>query len=165
MKTQEKIYEYCMHCESEVELEWDFKVQKCPICGSYIVPCSLCPLLEKGECNGKCALAEYANELEVQDANQLMTEKQIEIADKLESLVHPRFSISTLETELSKIFGETIKLEESSDNDLSDWNFIFSSNNEDYGGVFDIYVLKHKNKSQLDNSTMYVTEVGYEFEI
>lgn len=55
--------EFCPHCECEVELGNELKVQKCPNCGAYIVPCSLCPLLEKGACRGKCPLDELAKEL------------------------------------------------------------------------------------------------------
>ncbi|MBO7235162.1 MAG: zinc-ribbon domain-containing protein [Alistipes sp.] len=36
------IYEYCPHCENEVELSNRFEVQICPKCGRPILPCSLC---------------------------------------------------------------------------------------------------------------------------
>jgi hypothetical protein len=39
-----------------------------------------------------------------------MTNKQIEIAEKLESLVHRRFNKKSLEQELSGIFNENIRL-------------------------------------------------------
>jgi predicted RNA-binding Zn-ribbon protein involved in translation (DUF1610 family) len=57
------VTELCPHCEYEVELGNELKVQKCPHCGAYIVPCNLCPLLEKGICSGKCPLEELAKEL------------------------------------------------------------------------------------------------------
>lgn len=58
------ITEYCPHCDCEVELESEFKVQKCPECGRYIVPCNLCPLLGQNNCNnGKCPLEALADEL------------------------------------------------------------------------------------------------------
>lgn len=61
---EDTITEYCPHCDCEVELENEFKVQKCPECGMYIVPCNLCPLLEQNNCNnGKCPLEALANEL------------------------------------------------------------------------------------------------------
>ena len=39
MKT---IFEYCPHCEDEVEIKRVFKAQKCPNCGKVILPCSMC---------------------------------------------------------------------------------------------------------------------------
>lgn len=47
------IEEYCPHCDTTVELEFDFKVQECPNCGKWIVPCSICPL---DGCPTKCPL-------------------------------------------------------------------------------------------------------------
>jgi predicted RNA-binding Zn-ribbon protein involved in translation (DUF1610 family) len=36
------IYEVCPFCEQEVELENKYNPQKCPNCGEYILPCSIC---------------------------------------------------------------------------------------------------------------------------
>jgi hypothetical protein len=93
-----------------------------------------------------------------------MTEKQIEIAKQLESLVQQRFNKETLEKKLSEIFNEPIKIELGYEDveDFPDYDYMFFSNNEEYGGDFDIYVLMHKNTDFLNN-TMYVTEVGYNF--
>lgn len=55
-----KSYEYCPHCETEVELSNEFKVQICPNCGKHIVPCNLCPLLAEGNCQGLCPLEKMA---------------------------------------------------------------------------------------------------------
>jgi predicted RNA-binding Zn-ribbon protein involved in translation (DUF1610 family) len=60
---EEGVYEYCPHCDDEVILENVFKVQKCPNCGKYIVPCNLCPLLGENKCTGNCPLEALANEL------------------------------------------------------------------------------------------------------
>lgn len=49
----DEIEEYCPHCDITIELEFDFKVQKCPNCGKWIVPCSICPL---DGCPAKCPL-------------------------------------------------------------------------------------------------------------
>lgn len=57
------VHELCPHCDTEVALLGEFKVQKCPKCGKYIVPCNLCPLLAKNKCGGKCPLEELANDL------------------------------------------------------------------------------------------------------
>ena len=58
-----KIDEYCPHCECEVELDNDFKVQICPNCGKHIVPCNLCPLLEENRCHNICPLEMFAKKL------------------------------------------------------------------------------------------------------
>jgi predicted RNA-binding Zn-ribbon protein involved in translation (DUF1610 family) len=60
---ENKCYELCPHCNCEVELENEFKVQYCPECGKNIVPCSICPLQEMGKCSTNCPLEEYANKL------------------------------------------------------------------------------------------------------
>lgn len=68
------ITEYCPHCDCEVELENEFKVQKCPECGMYIVPCNLCPLLAQNICNnGKCPLEALANELNENDDKEMIS--------------------------------------------------------------------------------------------
>ena len=52
-----KTEEWCPHCDEAVELEHELKVQKCPICGKWIVPCSVCPLTD---CSTKCPLERMA---------------------------------------------------------------------------------------------------------
>ena len=39
--------EECPHCETEVELKGEFKVQECPNCKQDILPCSICRDLER----------------------------------------------------------------------------------------------------------------------
>lgn len=53
MEEKELTTEYCPFCETEVELQTELKVQKCPNCGKYIVPCSICSL---DSCVSKCPL-------------------------------------------------------------------------------------------------------------
>lgn len=53
LKHYEKTEEWCPHCDEAVELEHELKVQKCPNCGKWIVPCSVCPLTD---CSAKCPL-------------------------------------------------------------------------------------------------------------
>ena len=93
--------------------------------------------------------------------------RQVDIINKLEKLVHKRFSVESLEKKLSEIFGgEKIHIElgylDVEDETASDWNYMFTSEQDVIGGDFDIYVLMHRNKDNNGN-TMYVTEVGYEF--
>lgn len=49
--------EYCPHCDTTVDLEHDFKVQKCPNCGKWLAPCSICPL---ENCSKHCPLVRLA---------------------------------------------------------------------------------------------------------
>lgn len=62
--TDNTITEYCPHCDCEVELQSEFKVQKCPNCRTFIVPCNQCPLLAQNKCDSsRCPLEALANEL------------------------------------------------------------------------------------------------------
>lgn len=95
-----------------------------------------------------------------------MTRKQKEIALQLENLVHQRFNKESLEEKLSEIFKEEIHIELGYEDveDFPDYDYMFSSDNEEYGGDFDIYVLMHKNlQRDCFGNEMYVTEVGYDF--
>jgi predicted RNA-binding Zn-ribbon protein involved in translation (DUF1610 family) len=56
-KNDETTEEYCPHCDVVVDLSIDFKVQKCPNCGKWLVPCSLCPLQN---CSKHCPLERHA---------------------------------------------------------------------------------------------------------
>ena len=94
-----------------------------------------------------------------------MRPRHKEIATKLEALVGKRFNEITLNKALSDIFGEEIKVEEGCvDVDyLADYNLMFNVETDGIAGCFDVYVLKHRPDYSGD-TTMYVTEVGYEFE-
>lgn len=48
--------EWCPYCDTEVELEYDLKVQMCPSCGKWITPCSVCPLTK---CIKPCPLVMF----------------------------------------------------------------------------------------------------------
>ena len=41
-------YEVCPHCNAEVELNAELKVQTCPHCGKRIVTCSMCRACDTG---------------------------------------------------------------------------------------------------------------------
>ena len=60
-KPKNKTQEYCPHCECEVELDAELKVQTCPVCGRRIVTCSMCLAVDEqeGYCV-KCALCYQA---------------------------------------------------------------------------------------------------------
>jgi predicted RNA-binding Zn-ribbon protein involved in translation (DUF1610 family) len=50
--------EFCEYCEEYVELSQELKVQRCPKCGKWIVPCSACPL--EGCYASRCPLERMA---------------------------------------------------------------------------------------------------------
>lgn len=54
---EDETEEWCPHCDSCVNLCGELKVQKCPNCGKWIVPCSLCPLTN---CSTDCPLERLA---------------------------------------------------------------------------------------------------------
>jgi len=87
----------------------------------------------------------------------------------LEGLVSQRFSIETLNKELSEFFEEDIEVYNASqgridngedDDELSDWNLMFTCEKHAIDG--DIYFLPMRREG-FDGATMYITEVGYEF--
>lgn len=86
------------------------------------------------------------------------------IIERLENLVGQRFNEKTLNEELSSIFNEEIKVELGYEDveEFPDYDYMFESQNNEYGGDFDIYVLKHKATDFLGND-FYVTGVGYDF--
>lgn len=96
-----------------------------------------------------------------------MTKRHEEVVNFLEDLVGNRFNLETLNAKLSEHFGEDIKAdfvnENDESNDLTDWNIMFNSEQEETYGYFDIYVLKMRRQGY-NGAEFYVTEVGYEFE-
>lgn len=96
------------------------------------------------------------------------TQRQLEVIDFLDKLVHNRFSMESLNKKLSDFFGEPIEvveanLDDDDYNDLSDYNLMFNLEREDQYGYFDIYMLPMRREG-FDGSTMYITEVAYEFD-
>lgn len=92
------------------------------------------------------------------------TERQEECVEFLENLVHRRFSQERLNEVLSMFFGEDIVLELASEDELlTDFNLVFNLEREDQYGYFDIYMLPMRTEG-FGGSTMYITEVAYEFE-
>lgn len=95
-------------------------------------------------------------------------QQQHDICTKLNNLVYKRFNKKSLEEELSKIFGgEEIHIELGYEDvdDLTDWDYMFTSGQDVIGGDFDIYVLYHKNNRphNSDGSTFMVTEIACDF--
>lgn len=91
----------------------------------------------------------------------MLTEKQKEIASKIESLVHKRYNKELLTDFLKTVFNEEIELI-LTDSDTSDYNYVFESKKDETYGFFDIYFLKMKTWG-FDGSNIYITEVNYEF--
>jgi hypothetical protein len=99
------------------------------------------------------------------------TERQRRIAMELEQLINHRFNEETLKDKLTEIFGKEIDGFELGCEDVdyfSDWNYMFSVEDNEIGGDFDVYFLTHRSVVQygnkdLNGNTLYVTEVNYEF--
>lgn len=51
----EHCYEICPHCEEEVMLDAELKVQTCPHCGKRIVACSMCLACEANDGKKYCS--------------------------------------------------------------------------------------------------------------
>lgn len=85
----EKVTEYCPHCEREVEIDAELKVQVCPHCGRHIVTCSMCLAVddnngEKHYCSN-CCLEHLANKLNDNKADEERA-KIAELLDKYECI-------------------------------------------------------------------------------
>lgn len=114
---------------------------------------------------------EWLDENDIVNVDTTHQPKPIEMQNlikaKLNKLVFKRFSKESLEKKLSEIFdGEEIHIELGCEDVdyLTDWNYMFSSEQDVIGGDFDVYVLMHKeNRPGFDGATFMVTEVGWEF--
>lgn len=60
------VYEWCPDCEQDVPLKATMEVQRCPECGTWIVPCAMC---QGQKCQG-CELEEKAKQLNQQENEQ-----------------------------------------------------------------------------------------------
>jgi hypothetical protein len=92
--------------------------------------------------------------------------KRMEVVDALDNLLHKRFNKESLEKKLSEIFEEEIHIALGCEDVdyLTDWDYMFTSEREDIGGDFDIYVLFHKDmRKGCDDAQFMVTEVAYDF--
>ena len=83
----------------------------------------------------------------------------------LERLVSSRFNEQSLNKYLSKFFGVEVKVEDISkdDDELADYNYIFNIDTKHLFIDIDIYFLKHR-RAGFNDTTFYITEVGYNFE-
>ncbi len=97
---------------------------------------------------------------------------QKETINFLESLLHCRFSLESLNKKLSDFFGEKVEVYNASqsridngedDDELADWNLMFAIEHEELFVDVDIYFLPMRREG-FDGATMYITEVGYEFQ-
>jgi len=67
-------YEVCPHCDTEVMLDPELKVQTCPNCGKRIVTCSMCRACDSGEdyCTKCCLSYQAERENEEMEAEREM---------------------------------------------------------------------------------------------
>ena len=73
------VIEYCPHCDTEVTLMNEFKVQSCPNCGKKLVPCNICPLLADGKCPNLCPLSELAMRMNKQFGEERTIQSFVDI--------------------------------------------------------------------------------------
>ena len=95
--------------------------------------------------------------------------KATKVIQILEGLVHYRFSMESLAEHLQKEFklDEPMVINDVTDDkdecDTSDYNLMCTLDAHDIFCDIDIYFLKLR-KTDYDDNTIYVTEVGYEFQ-
>ena len=96
------------------------------------------------------------------------TKKRNTIVNGLENLVHKRFSFEKLNNILSELFNvDEIYAHESEAETAElngDYDIEFAIDKPIIGGVFDIYYLPMKRKG-IDGEEIYITEVGYMFDM
>ena len=96
---------------------------------------------------------------------------EVSVMHFINCLVHKRYSVDSLNKELRTFFNdESIKadyVDETNENELTDWNLLFGMDTQykDYHlyGYVDIYVLKHR-RSGFDGADFMITEIAIEFE-
>lgn len=107
------VYEYCPHCDCEVNLENELKVQSCPKCGKKLVPCNICPLLADGKCPSLCPLSELARRMNTQFGEERTIQSFVDV-----------FNLSTMK-ELERGFIINVLL-----NNVIDWQIRLFFNKE-----------------------------------
>ena len=92
----------------------------------------------------------------------MMTERQFQVAESLERLLHRRLTEQELNEQLSKIFNQRIEVEQGlyDDDWIGDDYFTFSVDTDEIGGYFDIYYIRMPRREEF----CYITEVNYYFE-
>lgn len=94
--------------------------------------------------------------------------KRKEVINKLEGLVHKRFSFEVLNQILCKLFEvDDIYVSEceAEATELNgDYDLEFAITKPIIGGIFDIYYLPMKRKGS-GGEEIYITEVGYTFDM
>ena len=71
---EEKTYEWCPYCDTEVELDAELKVQTCPNCGKRIVTCSMCRACDANDGKHYCSNCCLAYQEDIE--NKEMEEEQ-----------------------------------------------------------------------------------------
>lgn len=110
---EDRVCEYCPHCDCEVNLENELKVQSCPNCGKKLVPCNICPLLADGKCPNLCPLSELARRMNNQFGEERTIQSFVDV-----------FNLSTME-ELERGYIINVLL-----NNVIDWQIRLFFNKE-----------------------------------
>jgi hypothetical protein len=92
----------------------------------------------------------------------MMTERQLQVAESLERLLHHRLTEQELNERLSKIFNKRIEVEQGQYDYgwQGDDYYTFCVDDEEIGGYFDLYYIRMPRREEL----CYITEVYYCFE-
>lgn len=92
----------------------------------------------------------------------MMTERQFQVAESLERLLHHRLTEQELNDELSEIFNKRIEVEQGQYDDdwIGDDYYTFSVDDEEIGGYFDLYYIRMPRRDEF----CYITEANYYFE-
>ena len=99
---------------------------------------------------------------------KILTKRQEEVEKQFRALLHRRFNEESLNKELSRIFGEEVKVHEFLDDEEwdGDWCYTFEISSGELEGYFDLYFLKMKKQREDydDGLRFYITELTYNFE-
>lgn len=100
--------------------------------------------------------------MEQEELLQELQERKKSIIHFIENLVHKRFSKKILEELLSNFFNTNVTLCDMTNEWDNDYRVSFDVNDKDFGYIFfDIWYLKTRRKEE----RMYITEVGYDFNV
>jgi hypothetical protein len=105
----------------------------------------------------------------------MKSDRQIDIVNFLEGLLHKRYTMESLNEELTKFFNCKIEVYNNTQERLdskdfdceedlpADWNLMFNiEDGTEQSGFYDIYMLPMRRKG-FDGADMYITEVSWEF--
>lgn len=104
--------------------------------------------------------------MEQEELLQELQERKKTIIYFIENLPHKRFTKEMLEELLSNFFNAEITLCDMTNEFDIDYRVSFDVNDNDFGYIsFDIWYLELRKSTDYPNGGMYITEVGYDFDV